>query len=556
MKVLLVALNSQYVHTNLAVRYLKAYAEDLPYECKISEYTINHRIEQILEGIMVEKPDVICFSTYIWNINIVKDLTILIKKINDKIEILYGGPEVSFDSYEFLEESKGDYIIRGEGEETFREFIKYKLGKVSSLKTIKGLCFKDKNGIHINQKRENMDMNKIVFPYKEDEDLENKIVYYEASRGCPFRCKYCLSSTDRNLRFLDVERVKRELQYFIDKNVKLVKFVDRTFNASHKFAMEIWAYLIENDNSDTAFHFEISADILRDEQFQLLKKARKGLFQFEVGVQSTNVDTLKHINRIVDFQFIEKKVAKVKELKNIKQHLDLIAGLPNEDFNSFKKSFNDVYALQPEEVQLGFLKLLKGAPMREEAEKWGMVYSHIPPYEILKTNSISYEELLILKKIESMVDKYYNTGKFKNIINYFMKKFQNPFEFYYNLSMFFEKKGYFDKNISSTEYYNVFLDFNKELEKSNEELKEIIKYDYLCFNKKKWLPPFLKREINKKEIEKIKENLKEVDENINFSKIHIEKFFIDIQKYLTYNIIESKETYIVFNEVENCIKFI
>lgn len=550
MKVLLVALNSQYVHTNLAVRYLKSYTKDMDYECKICEFTINHRIEQILEGIMRERADIVCFSTYIWNINMVLDLGKLIKKINSSIEIAYGGPEVSFNSEEFLKNSCGDYLMKGEGEETFKNFIEYKLGIIKDIENIKGIYYKKNNEVYFNGIRENIDMNRIVFPYEENEQLENKIVYYESSRGCPFRCKYCLSSTDRNLRFLNVERVKRELKYFIDKRVKLVKFVDRTFNANHNFAMEIWKYLIENDNGFTCFHFEISADILRDEQFVLLKNARVGLFQFEIGVQSTNTNTLRHINRMVDFEFIKEKVLKLKEGGNIKQHLDLIAGLPEEDFKSFKKSFNDVYSLKPEEVQLGFLKLLKGAPLTSEAERWGMEYSHIPPYEILKTNSISYNELLKLKGIENMVDKYYNSGKFNNIIKFFIDKFSTSFDFYFELSNFYRSKGYFDRNISSSDYYKVFVEFNDYFfnGKDNDALREIIKYDYICFNKKSWIPPFLSRDITKKEMQEVKEKLRKDKIINNIKECHIEKFNIDIAKFLQQNILINSEIYAIFQE--------
>lgn len=555
MKVLLVALNSQYIHSNLALRYLRAYTKHMEYNCKLREFTINNRIEQVLQDIMEEEPDIICFSTYIWNVEMVKILSNLIKKVNNNIEILYGGPEVSFLSEEFLMEAKGDYIIKGEGEETYREFIEYKLG-MKDINSIKGLYYKKEETIYFNGIRPNMDMNKIIFPYEEDENLKDKIVYYEGSRGCPFRCKYCLSSTDRNLRFLDIERIKKELQFFIDKEVKLVKFVDRTFNANHKFAMEIWDYLITNVKN-TSFHFEISADILREDEIELLSKAPYGLFQFEVGVQSTNNITLKNINRMVNFSSIEEKVLEVKKLKNIKQHLDLIAGLPGEDLNSFINSFNHVYSLEPEEIQLGFLKLLKGSPMLEEAEKWGMAYSPYPPYEILKTNDITYEELVLLKRVEEVVDKYYNSGKFHTIVNYFIDKFRSPFDFFLELSKFFKDKGYFRRNINSTDYYKVFLDFNSEiLGDENNNLIEVIKYEYLLYNKRNWIPEFLRSELVKEEINQIKDTLKKEDPKINFSKIHIQKFNLDIKTYLEKKIIKNTEVYVIFYENKDKVKFI
>ena len=450
MKVLLTAINSKYIHSNLAIRYLRSFTKDLDYEGKIKEFTINDREERILEEIIREKPDIVAFSTYIWNIEMISRLSNLIKKVDSNIEILYGGPEVSFDSRTFLKENVGDYVIEGEGEKTYRDFVLYKLGQME-LDRVRGLHYKKNGKVNSNEKRPLMNMDEIVFPYEEDEDLSNKIVYYEASRGCPFNCKYCLSSTSHGVRFLNIDRVIKELKYFIDKQVRLVKFVDRTFNCNHKFAMAIWEYLI-NADTDTQFHFEISADILKDEEIELLSKAPEGRFQFEVGVQTTNDDVLRNINRFVNFSDIKEKVEELMSIKNIKQHLDLIAGLPGEDYKSFIRSFNDVYSIRPEEIQLGFLKLLKGSSMREEAELYGMEYSPYPPYEILKTNLVSYEEMLKLKKVEEMVDKYYNSGKFNHIIKYFENKFESPFEFYYKLGMFFENKGYFNKNIGNIEY--------------------------------------------------------------------------------------------------------
>ena len=410
MKILFTAVNSKFVHSNLAVRYLKAFTKDMDYEGKIREFSINDREEKILEEIIKEKPDVVAFSTYIWNVEMVGRLADLIKRVDENIEILYGGPEVSYDSTIFLKEHIGDYVIVGEGEKTLREFIEYKLGK-REITSIRGLVYREDKEVNFNGNRPLMSLDEIVFPYEEDEDLNNKIVYYEASRGCPFNCKYCLSSTVHGVRFQDIDRVLKELKYFVDKKVRLVKFVDRTFNCNHKFAMAIWDFLIKQD-TETQFHFEISADILKNEEIELLRNAPDGRFQFEVGVQTTNDEILHNINRFVNFSDIKEKVVELLSLRNIKQHLDLIAGLPGEDFQSFKKSFNDVHSIKPEEIQLGFLKLLKGSSMREESEKWGMRFSQYPPYEILSTNNISYFELLELKKVEHMVDKYYNSGKF------------------------------------------------------------------------------------------------------------------------------------------------
>ena len=542
MKILLTALNSKFVHSNLAIRYLKAFTKDMDYDCKIREFSINDREEKILEEIIKERPNVVAFSTYIWNIEMIKRISNLIKLVDENIEILYGGPEVSYDSQNILKELNGEYIIEGEGEKTYREFVEYKLGK-RDIKSIRGLYYKYEEEVFTNGKRPLMNMNEIVFPYEENENLDNKIVYYEASRGCPFNCKYCLSSTIHGVRFLDVERVKRELKYFIDKEVRLVKFVDRTFNCNHKFTMAIWEFLI-NEDTKTQFHFEISADILKESELELLRKAPKDRFQFEVGVQTTNDEVLNKINRFVNFSDIKEKVDELLKIRNIKQHLDLIAGLPGEDYNSFKKSFNDVYSIKPEEIQLGFLKLLRGSSMREEADEYGMKYSPYPPYEILKTKDISYEELLKLKKVEEMVDKYYNSQKFNNVIKYFVKKFETPFDFYYELGNYFDKKGYFNRNIGNSEYYRVFLDFNMEiLKEDNYILKEILRYDYLSFNKRRGIPDFIGRNISKEEEEVIKEKLRS---KYSFKEYYLESFNINISKFKDNSTISNDKDYFVF----------
>ncbi|WP_252215645.1 B12-binding domain-containing radical SAM protein [Clostridium sp. VAP41] len=543
MRILLTAINSKFIHSNLAVRYLRNFTKDMDCENIIREFSINDREEKILEEIINEKPDVVAFSVYIWNVEMITRLANLIKNVDENIEILYGGPEVSFDSPKFLENSIGEYVIEGEGEKTYKDFVSYKMG-IKGLSDIKGLHYKLDGKIYSNKKRPLMSMDDLVFPYEENEDLNNKIVYYEASRGCPFNCKYCLSSTSHGVRFLNIERVLKELQYFIDKRVRLVKFVDRTFNCNYKFSMAIWKFLIEAD-TETKFHFEISADILKDEEIKLLSKAPKGRFQFEVGVQTTNDTVLNNINRFVNFEDIKEKVDELMAIKNIQQHLDLIAGLPGEDYESFVNSFNDVYKIRPEEIQLGFLKLLKGSSMREEAEKYKMKFSPYPPYEILKTDCINYDELLKLKKVEAMVDKYYNSKKFNNIIKFFESKFNTPFEFYYSLGNFFHRKGYFNRNIGNIEYYKVFLEFNNEVLKNNNDiLNEILKFDYLIFNKKRGLPDFLRSNIKKEEEKDIKDKLRD---KYSFKEYYLEKFSIDIQEYILNGNIKMSENYYLFN---------
>ncbi|EGS9997921.1 DUF4080 domain-containing protein [Clostridium perfringens] len=546
MKILLTAINSKYIHSNLAVRYLKAFTKDLDFQGDIKEFSINDRVENILEGIIEEKPDVVAFSCYIWNMEFVNRLAELIKLVDPNIEILYGGPEVSYEGKEFLENHEGEYVIVGEGEKTFREFVLYKLGE-GKIEDIKGLNYKRDGKVFENPKRPEMDMNELVFPYTYEEDINNKIVYYEASRGCPFKCKYCLSSVMHGVRFLDVERVKKELKYFMERGLKLVKFVDRTFNCNREYTVELLKYLSEQD-TETRFHFEVAADLLTEEQIEILNNAPKGRFQLEVGVQTTNNEVLHNINRYITYENIKEKVLKVATGKNVMQHLDLIAGLPGEDLESFKKSFNDVHAIRPDEIQLGFLKLLKGSSMREEAEKWGIVYSPYAPYEIIRSKDISYEELLLLKKVEAMVDKYYNSCKFNNVIKFFLNIYEKPFDFYYDLAMFFEEKGNFKRSIGNVEYYKILLDFYLEKIGGEDEglFKEVLKFDYLCFNKKRWLPDFLVRTITKEDEQNIKDSF---DRQMPFKKAHIEKFEIDIINYIKNGEINFEPKYLIFDEM-------
>lgn len=563
MKVVLVGVNSKFVHSNLAIRYLEAYTRDLRYSCELMEFSINDRPERVVEDILAEKPSILGFSCYIWNVEFINRLTTLIRLIKPEIEIFYGGPESSFDAEDFLSRNVGEYVIEGEGEETFREFIQGKIYEDEhkervNFQQVKGLYIRKDNKITYGGKRQLMDMNKIVFPYTEQEDLNNKIVYYEGSRGCPFNCKYCLSSTTHGVRFLDMERVKRDLKFFIEKGVRLVKFVDRTFNCNKKFANEIWEFLVK-EGRDCSFHFEISADLLSKESLKILACAKPNTIQFEIGVQSTNKQVLKNINREIDFSNIKEEVEELKKIKNVKQHLDLIAGLPGEDYKSFRNSFNEVYEIEPDELQLGFLKLLKGSSMREEAEKWGMVYSPYPPYEILKTKDISYEELIVLKKIEHVVDKYLNSGKFNNILQCFINSayFETPFDFYYELAQFFENMGYFKRNISSSDYYKVFIEFNENMSIKNTELvKDIVKFDYLRFNKKKGLPTFLENKIDKTVERAIKDELIGERKIDNPNEVTIHKFNFNIESFIVEKLEIFQETYIAFSNSDDDYIFI
>ena len=463
MKILLAACNAKYIHSNLAVYNLRAYASAYQEHILLREYTINQTKDEILKDIYLTGADVVCFSCYIWNISFVKDLLCDLHKILPKTKFWAGGPEVSFDAEAFLRKTpQMTGVMIGEGEKTFLELVHYYVDGEGSLAEIPGIVYRDGEEIHNNGWRELTDLSEIPFVYEQLEDFENKIIYYESSRGCPFSCSYCLSSIDKKLRFRDLELVRRELQFFLDHRVPQVKFVDRTFNCRHEHAMEIWRYILEHDNGVTNFHFEISADLLRDEEIQLMSKMRPGLIQLEIGVQSTNTDTIHAIHRHMDLVKLERSVAKIHSFGNIHQHLDLIAGLPYENLESFQKSFNDVYEMKPDQLQLGFLKVLKGSLMEQEAQKYGILHKEKEPYEVLSTNWLSYREILKLKRVESMVEVYYNSGQFQNTLEYLVPQFEDAFIFYEKLGTFYEEKGYSEISHSRMRRYEILLEFLKE----------------------------------------------------------------------------------------------
>ena len=425
MKILLTAINAKYIHSNLAVYCLKAYASKNIVQdhlnIEIAEYTINQQLEDIMMDIYERRPDVLCLSCYIWNLPYVEELVREIHKVCPKMPIWLGGPEVSYDAKATLQrlpEVTG--VMMGEGEQTFTEICQYYANSNLSvtLNNIAGITFRNEDGeIVANPWRMPMDLSEVPFVYNDMKDFENKIIYYETSRGCPFSCSYCLSSIDKKLRFRNIELVKEELGFFISHKVPQVKFVDRTFNCKHDHAMAIWQFIKENDNGVTNFHFEVSADLLNDQEIELLKSMRPGLVQLEIGVQSTNPDTIHEIRRTMDFEKLAEIVNRIHDGENIHQHLDLIAGLPFEDMESFAKSFDDVYALKPHQLQLGFLKVLKGSYMEEQKENYGLVYKSAPPYEVLFTKWISYEDVLRLKGIEEMVEVYYNSRQYEKTLD-------------------------------------------------------------------------------------------------------------------------------------------
>ena len=488
MKILLTAINAKYIHSNLAVYSLKSYAKEFEEHIEIAEYTINHRIEYILQEIYKKKPDVLCFSCYIWNFRYVKELICEIHKLLPDMPIWVGGPEVSYEPEEFLREfSVVTGVITGEGEETFRRLCEYYVRKwelpnkkveslweaaelahmqkelEDSLSSIEGILFRNGTGELVRtEARKPLGMDTLPFCYENLEDFENRIIYYETSRGCPFSCSYCLSSIEKGLRFRSISLVKRELQFFLDHKVKQVKFVDRTFNCNHTHAWEIWSYLKEHDNGVTNFHFEISADLLTEEEIALIGEMRPGLIQLEIGVQSTHEPTIQEIRRTMNLSRLEYVVRAVQRAGNVHQHLDLIAGLPKEDFETFARSFGEIYQLKPEQLQLGFLKVLKGSYMYEHRKEYGMICQSNPPYEVMATNWLGYDEVLKIKLVEEMLEVYYNSGQFELTMKVLELSCENPFDLFLKMGEFYEKHGLFAMNHSRIRRCEILLDFVKE----------------------------------------------------------------------------------------------
>lgn len=529
MKILLTAINAKYIHSNLAVYSLRAFAagerDEYRQSVEIAEYTINQQVDEILISLYTKNPDVICFSCYLWNIVYVEQIVRELAKVLPRTEIWLGGPEVSYHARNVLEnmpQVRG--VMRGEGEETFLELLEYYHGKRASLAEIHGIVYVEKEGMtaenHLEisstgggrailetPPRKALDLNRLPFVYSQkgslhsgscpesllslsaDTDMEcfrNKIIYYESSRGCPFSCSYCLSSVDKCLRFRKIETVKQELQFFIDREIPQVKFVDRTFNFCHDHAFAIWSYLAEHDKGKTNFHFEVAADLLNEEELRLITSMRPGLIQLEIGVQSTNPETIREIRRTMDFERVKAAVKRIHAQGNIHQHLDLIAGLPYEDYESFRKSFLDVYALRPEQLQLGFLKVLKGSYMKEQTERYQLLYQDRPPFEVLSTRWLSYADVIRLKGIEEMVEVHYNSGQFVHTLELLEEAFPDAFTMYEKLSEYYEVQKLRGINHSRIRRYEILSAFAAEYDgEKKEEYRELLSFDlYLRENVK------------------------------------------------------------------------
>lgn len=526
MKALLVAINAKYIHTSLSVRTLKAYAASS--DVAIAEYTINERTEDILRCIYMKNAEAVLFSCYIWNIGVCLDIADMLKKISPDTKIIFGGPEVSFDDVDYMKKYDFiDAIMRGEGEETFKEWL-------VKGEDIKGITYRKNGEIIQNDDRELIhDITSIPFPYT-DEDIENnsgKLIYYESSRGCPFRCSYCLSSTTHSVRFRDMDVVKNELMFFVRHNVRIVKFVDRTFNADRERTCEMVKFLIDNAKN-TTFHFEVAADLINDELVELFKKAPASLFQLEIGVQSTNDNTIRAIDRKTDFEMIKRAVNLVKQAGGVHMHLDLIAGLPFEDISSFKKSFDDVFALRPDVLQLGFLKLLRGTKIRNEEEKYGYKYNSKPPYEILKNDFISYDDILLLKGIEEVFEKYYNSGVFSNSMEYLLAKYNSKYDFFKDLWVFYSTNGYNTVGQSRNNLYEILSKFSDD-----GLFLDILKLDYFTFNKGVNTPKWSLREYDRGLLKERFEILTEefIAENL---KEYVEMPVKEVVKHLQFEVFE------------------
>jgi len=503
MKTLLVGINAKYVHTNLAIRNIAAClrSEDI----NIYEATINDSLDGILEDIMGYNADVVGFSCYLWNIEGVLYLAENIKKIKPETVIVLGGPEVSYEIENLLKtQSHIDYVIIGEGEQRFGKLLKVLEGKIA-LASVDGIAYRHDNDIVINSPKSYVDLNQIPFSYT-DENLENKLVYYETSRGCYFKCAFCLSSLEDDVRFADIEKVREDFLRFVRMGIKVVKLVDRSFNCRLSRALKLLE-IIRELPGNTVFHCEINPELVNEDFIKALKGLEDRL-QFEIGIQSTNPVTLKEICRTPD---VKRALEGIRQLKTtgIKLHVDLIAGLPLENFESFSRSFDDVYNLFPQEIQLGFLKLLKGTRLRRDADKYGIVYRAKPPYEILFNKDISYDELCILTGIAKLLDKYYNTGRFKHSLNYLCSKFQRPFEFYISFYNFCKKKGFFKVRYSLKDQYDILFDFAQSIYVDTCLFHDILKFDFMLTSSKTALPDSIGAVENREFVQKAKKFLRD-----------------------------------------------
>lgn len=590
MKALLVAVNAKYIHSNLGIYSIRAYglAHGIQASClEIAEYTINQNPEEILADIYRRKPELIGFSCYIWNIREIMDLAVELHKVMPELPIWFGGPEVSYHAVTFVQEHPWlTGIMVGEGEETFLELYRaYECG--TELEDVAGLVYRMERDLSKNAdknespnmeratvesicspqeiiqtvSRPKLPMDALVFPYEDMEGLEHRIVYYETSRGCPFGCSYCLSSTDRQVRLRSMELVEQELQFFLDHQVPQVKFVDRTFNCQREHTMAIWNYIYEHDNGVTNFHFELSADLLTDEEIAYVSQFRPGLLQFEIGVQSTNVDTMKAINRVCDLQHLGDRVARIYVGRNIHQHLDLIAGLPYEDYASFRNSYNDVHSMKPDQLQLGFLKLLQGSPMEGKQEEYGIICQDRPPYEVLYTPWLSYDDVLRLKQVEAMTEQYYNSQQFEASRRYMESLFPTPFDFYQSLGTYYHEMAELGVHRSRIQNYEILLDFLATCTDGDRGiLSQLMTYDLYARENLKSRPSFAHddQDADWREKERVwyqdtRQLERYLPEYLDYGwkqtlrMTHLERFDLDVLRYLDEGTLVMKACVLLFD---------
>jgi len=461
MKVLLTSLNSKYIHSNLALKYLYTTAAEVPAFIEIKEFTINNDDDYIFTEILTGEYDVICFSCYIWNIEETAFLAENIKKAQPDIIVVFGGPETSYETVEFMQQNKAvDFIVTGEGEHTFVCLLDALVSGDVQFEKIKGLAYRSGNTVYMTAEADLLVFESVPFPYHLLVCEQDKIIYYQSSRGCPFHCTYCMSSLEKKVRALPLDRVRKDMEYFLANEAKQVKFVDRTFNWDSARCREIIKYIMSRDNGVTNFHFEICGELVDDEFVELIRTARKGLFKFEIGIQSTNKKALSAVKRSAAIEKALHNIQKITVLDNVHVHIDLIAGLPFETYHTFQNAFNDAYALSADTLQLGFLKLLKGTEIREKAEDYHYEYRRKAPYEIISNRFLSVQDVCRLKQIEEIVTLYYNRGGFAKTLSYVIKTFaETPFEFYEEFSIYFSLKGFQHRAHKKEDLYRILYEY-------------------------------------------------------------------------------------------------
>ncbi|MCM3090281.1 MULTISPECIES: B12-binding domain-containing radical SAM protein [unclassified Cytobacillus] len=560
MKVIASTLNAKYIHTNIAIRYLKAYAQP-DFDVELAEYTIKDPIMNIVTDLIRKKPEVIGFSCYIWNIEETIKVIKMIKKIDSSIHIVVGGPEVTYDVSDWMNNvNEFDYIVIGEGEETFKQLL-HELKGSMNMENVHGLAFRENDQVRINPQRNKLDLRDLPSPFRFEEDiphLSKRVTYIETSRGCPFSCQFCLSSIEVGVRYFDREKIKEDIRYLMKNGAKTLKFVDRTFNISRSYALEMFQFLIDEHLPGTVFQFEITADIMRPEVIEFLnKEAPAGLFRFEIGVQSTNDYTNELVMRKQNFDKLCRTVTMVKDGGKIDQHLDLIAGLPEEDYDSFKRTFNDVFAMRPEELQLGFLKMLRGTGLRLRAEDHQYIYMDHSPYEILGNNVLSFDDIIRIKQVEDVLEKYWNDHRMDATVEYLVTKvFPTPFDFFQRFGSYWEQKGWSRIGHQLEDLFKRLYEFLQSIEIDDLDVAEgLMKYDYISKQKYKprkpwWQPTFEKSERSKL-YQSLLENPNQLGESflnlqLNEKEIYkhtlIEKLSFDIERYMNEGIIEKKDS--------------